>query len=705
VLIFKHLYEFSFRNISLFFRRYGMSKNVMKMGLLLFLFVFTFGLHLAAQDLSKVFTLKDYFDLEGVNDVQISPDGTKIIYARSFMDVMTDKRCSNLWIINFDGTGNRPLTSGIYNENSPRWSPDGKKIIFVSNRDGKPQIYKRWMDTGETVMLTNLLFPPNGISWSPDGKHIALSSVVPAKPRTIVPPPPAPPGAKFAKPATVIDKSFYRFDGMGYKVAMGYVHLFVMPSEGGTPRQLSRGNFHHPFPLFGGGIEWTPDSKYIILSANRREDWEYNIMDGEIYEFAVADGSMKALTARRGPDGSPTVSPDGKHIAYTGFNDRYQGYQLQKLYVMNRDGTNSRTVLDNFDRSVSGIAWSDDSKGLFYRYDDKGNTKLAYATLDGKSKVLAGNLGRGGFSVAKNGNFAFVTTTPYVPSDVAVGTMANPKTRVLTGVNNDLFEYKALAKVEEIWYKSSKDGRDIHGWIIKPPGFDPSKKYPLILKIHGGPFANYGDRFELEMQAMAASGYVILYTNPRGSTSYGEEFGNLIHHAYPGDDFYDLNSGVDEVIEKGYIDEENLFVTGGSGGGVLTCWMIGNTDRFQAAATIYPVINWYSWVLTADMSSLGLKYWFPGFPWDHVEHYEKRNLLSVVENVKCPTMVMCGEEDWRCPMSESEQYYQALKQLGVEAVLVRFPGESHGIAGRPSHHISKIQHIVAWFDQHKHKAE
>lgn len=680
-----------------------MSKYTIRMCGLLILSTLICGFQLAAQDLSKVFTLKDYFDLEGVGDVQISPDGSKIIYVRNFMDVMTDRRCSNLWIINFDGTDNRPLTSGLYNDSSPRWSPDGSQIIFVSTRDGKPQIYKRWMNTGETVMLTNLLFPPSGISWSPDGKYIAFSSVVPAKPRTIVPPPPAPPGAKFAKPAMVIDKSFYRFDGMGYKVSMGYMHLFVMPAEGGTPRQLSKGDYHHPFALFGASLEWTPDSKYIILSANRRDDWEYEIMDGEIYEFAVADGAMKALTDRRGPDSSPAVSPDGKLIAYIGFDDRYQGYQLQKLYVMNRDGSNSRELLKKFDRSVSGLAWSGDSKGLYCQYDDKGNTKLAYVDLDGKPKILAGSLGRGGITVAKNGNFAYVITTPYVPSDVAVGTMANPKARVITGVNDDLFDYKALGKVEEIWYKSSKDGRDIHGWIMKPPGFDPSKKYPLIIKIHGGPFANFGDRFELEMQAMAASGYVILYTNPRGSTSYGEEFGNLIHHAYPGDDFYDLNSGVDEVIKKGYIDEENLFVTGGSGGGVLTCWMIGHTDRFRAAATIYPVINWYSWVLTADMSSIGLRYWFPGFPWDNVEHYEKRNLLSVVENVKCPTMVMCGEEDWRCPMSESEQYYQALKQLGVEAVLVRFPGESHGIVGRPSHHISKLQHIVAWFDQHKKK--
>jgi len=258
-----------------------------------------------------------------------------------------------------------------------------------------------------------------------------------------------------------------------------------------------------------------------------------------------------------------------------------------------------------------------------------------------------------------------------------------------------------LGEVEEIWYDSSLDKRKIHGWIVKPPGFNPSKKYPLILEIHGGPFANYGDRFDFEKQIMAAQGYVVLYTNPRGSTGYGQEFGNLIHHKYPGDDFYDLNSGVDAVIAKGYVDTDNLFVTGGSGGGVLTCWMIGRTDRFRAAVTVYPVINWYSFNLTSDIGAFTTKYWFPGFPWDYLEHYEKRSLLSVVKNVKTPTMVMTGEEDYRTPISESEQYYQALKMLKVDAVLVRVPEEPHGISRRPSHHMAKILNIIAWFDQHK----
>jgi acylaminoacyl-peptidase len=645
----------------------------------------------------------DYFDYEKVSDPQISPDGTKIIYVRHFADIMTDKSYSNLWIVNFDGTDNRPLTSGKQSDSSARWSPCGKLIAFISDRDGKAQIYKRWMDTGQTVALTNLQRAPHDLSWSPDGKLIAFTCDIPSKPQSIAALPKAPEDAEWAEPAKLIDRLHYRHDKIGYSVGEHYRHIFILPSEGGTPRQLSSGNFNH-----GGNLEWTPDGKYIVTSANRKEGFQYDPYDTEIYEFSVADGSAKALTERKGPDDSPAVSPYGKYIAYTGFDNRYQGYQLTKLYVMARDGSSPQVITEDFERSAYGPRWAGDSRGVYFIYHDKGNTKIALASLDGKINTLTGNVGSGSsaysggsYSVARKGNFTFTYSRPDRPVDVAVGRTAEPDVRIITAVNEDILGHKTLGEVEELWYESSHDGRKIQGWILKPPDFDPAKKYPLIIEIHGGPFANYGDRFDMEKQCMASAGYVVLYTNPRGSTGYGEEFGNLIHHAYPGDDFYDLNSGVDAVIEKGYIDEDNLFVTGGSGGGVLTCWMIGRTKRFRAAVTVYPVINWYSWVLTTDIAPLGVKYWFPGMPWNHVGHYEKRSLLSVVKNVVTPTMVMCGEEDWRCPISESEQYYQALKLLKVEAVLVRFPREPHGIRARPSHHISKIQHIIGWFDKHR----
>ena len=657
---------------------------------------------LAAQ--TTHFTEMDVFELEYATDPRISPDGGQVVYVRQFADVMTDRNYANLWIVGSDGSGHRPLTTGQFQDNTPRWSPDGTRIAFMSDREGTPQVHMLWVASGQIAPITNLTDPASGLSWSPDGQHLAFTKLVPEAPLVVGEMPAPPAGAEWAAPAKYTDDLVFRFDGVG-ELPSGTWHLFAVPSEGGTPRQLTSGDKSFA-GFFGGGAEpaWTPDSQALLVSANLRDDWELEVQDSEIYEIPLDGSGARALTDRRGPDTSPSVSPDGRFIAYAGFDDEYQGYQVTRLYVMNRDGTGSRAIATDLDRSIYGIHWAQD--GIYAFFDTEGNTKLARFDPDGGHEIVAEDGGSGryayggsaAFTVADNGTFAYTVSRPHTPGDIAVG--GNGDVRQVTHVNQDLFTGKTLGAVEEIWWDSSEDGLPIQGWIVKPPDFDPSREYPLILEIHGGPFANYGDRFDVEKQLMATNGFVVLYSNPRGSTSYGGEFGNLIHHAYPGDDFYDLNSGVDAVIAQGYIDEDNLFVTGGSGGGVLTAWMIGNTDRFRAAVSFYPVINWYSWALTADMASYGVDYWFPGLPWDNVEHYESRSLLSVVENVKTPTLIMTGEEDWRTPMSESEQYYKALKLLGVESVLVRVPGEAHGIWGRPSHGISKMTTVKGWFDKY-----
>ena len=651
----------------------------------------------------------DLFEMEYAADPQVSPDGQWVAYVRQWSDIATDRRYSNIWIVKSDGSGHRPLTSGKFNETAPRWSPDGSRLVFVSNRGGTAQLWLRYMDTGESSPLTNIATPPSAPSWSADGTQIAYLALVP-KPNLVIGTPLAPPpGATWAAPPKYDDRLVFRFNDVG-EVPRGFTHAFVVRADGGPPRQITSGDFQHAAGFGGGGsIAWAPSGAEIILTARRGENPEFNARESDLWAFSLTGGAPRRLTERFGPDQSPAVSPDGKLIAFTGYDDRHQGYQNTQLYVMNPDGSGKRVVSGKFDNSVSNPQWTADSKGIFVQADERGNTHVLLFTLDGAYKQVANNLGSGSsaysggsYSVSKSGAIAFTQSTPNVPSNVGYTTIAPAAgAKTLTALNASLLASRTLGAVEEINYKSSKDGRMIQGWIIKPPGFDPAKKYPFAIEIHGGPFANFGDRFDEEKQIMAGMGFVVFYANPRGSTSYGEEFGNLIHHAYPGDDFYDLNAGVDAVIAKGYVDPKNLFVTGGSGGGVLTAWMIGHTDRFRAALAFYPVINWESFALTADMAPTAVQDWFPGFPWDHRANYDARSLLSVVKNVKTPTLVMTGEEDFRTPMSESEQYYKALKMRGVESVLVRVPEEPHGIRRRPSHEASKMTTMQGWFDSHR----
>nr|WKN36446.1 S9 family peptidase [Tunicatimonas sp. TK19036] len=656
-----------------------------------------------ADSTQRIFQSINVFDLEYADDPQISPDGELIVYTRNFMDIMKDQQQSNLWMMRTDGSQHRSLTRGNHRDFSPRWSPDGQKLLFASNTDSGVQLYLRWMDTGETAKLTNLTQSPGNICWSPDGKWIALTMQVPEDSPSLVQMPKKPKGAEWADPAKYIDALQYRFDGAGY-LETGYSHVFILSADGGTPRQLTFGEND-----YGSTLSWTPDSKFLILSSNLHLNGDLEQpLNTEVYELNITDGSIKALTDRNGPDGSPVVSPDGNHIAYVGFDDRYQGYQVTNLYVMNRDGSNISKLTESLDRDVSSPQWSSDSKQIYFTYDDQGDTKIGRVTLKGELKEVASQLGgttlgrpyaSGSFSLSTNGTIAYTSTDTQRPADVSSVTPAG-QTTMLTHLNDDLLAYKELGEVEEIHFSSTADKRDIQGWIVYPPNFDDRKRYPLLLEIHGGPFANYGSRFSAEMQLYAANGYVVLYTNPRGSTSYGEEFGNLIHHNYPGEDYDDLISGVDAVIDRGFVDETRLFVTGGSGGGVLSSWIIGKTNRFAAAVVAKPVINWFSFVLTSDAYPFFSKYWFPGKPWEHAEHYMKRSPISLVGNVTTPTMLLTGESDYRTPISETEQYYQALKLQGVETAMVRIPGASHEIASRPSQLISKVLHIMAWFEKH-----
>ncbi len=649
----------------------------------------------------------DVFQLEYADDVQISPDGSRIAYLRISHDIMTDRTRRNLWMVNADGTDNRPLRSEARNFSQPRWSPDGTRLAYVSSADGSPQLYVRWMDSGQTALLTNLVEPPDAIAWSPDGKSIAFTQFVPVVKPPLAVPPPKPEGAQWAPPVKVIDTVTYRADGAGY-LESGFDHVFIVSAEGGTARQLTDGDFNDYGPL-----SFTPDGKSLVFSANRAKGWELEPQESNVYSVELATQKLTQLTARKGPDGSPAVSPDGRKIAYVGFDDKLQGYQVTHLYVMDADGKNPRVVNADFDRDVADPKWAANSRGVYFTWDDRGERKLGYTTLEGRISTVAEGLGgtdlgrpytSGGFSVARDGRVAFTHNTPQRPADVATATLSGARhgARVLTALNDDLFGGKTLGDVRSLTWKSSKDQREIQGWVVTPPDYDPAKKYPLILEIHGGPFAAYGPNYASELQLYAAAGYIVLYANPRGSTSYGEEFGNLIHHAYPGDDYDDLMSGVDALIAEGHVDAGNLFVTGGSGGGVLTAWIVGKTDRFRAAVVAKPVINWSSFVLTADASNFFYKYWFGAQPWEQPQEYWRRSPLSLVGNVKTPTMLITGEADYRTPIEESEQYYQALKLRQIDTVMVRIPEASHGgMVARPSNLIAKVDNILAWFGRYR----
>jgi dipeptidyl aminopeptidase/acylaminoacyl peptidase len=512
----------------------------------------------------------------------------------------------------------------------------------------------------------------------------------------------APKGAAWAEPPKLIDRMVYRVDGEGY-LANSFSQLYVVAADGGPARQLTHGDFDHDGPP-----AFSADGGSILISANRRPDADYEPLDSEIYRVDLADGSIHALTDRRGPDRAPAVSPDGKHVAYLGFDDHHRGHQVTQLYSMDIDGSHSRSLTASLDRDAADPRWSGDGKTIVFQYDDHGSSRLASVDLNGNLKILARDIGGedvtrpytgGSYSVARDGRFAYTRANPLAPPELATG-RSERDIATVTELGGITLSQRTLGQVAELTFPSSADRRQIEGWVITPPHFDPAEKYPLILEIHGGPFASYGPSFAAELQLYAAAGYVVLYLNPRGSTSYGEEFANLIDRDYPDKDFDDLMSGVDALLGKGYIDKERLFVTGGSGGGVLSAWIVGHTDRFKAAVVVKPVINMTSFVFTADMTNYFYRYWFDGYPWDDVQAYWKRSPLAYAGNVHTPTMMMTGEVDYRAPSSEAEQFYEALKMRHIDTALVRVPNASHDISARPSLLNAKVAYILAWFAAH-----
>lgn len=641
----------------------------------------------------RLLTRDTFMEMESIGSPDISPDGDLILFARSWVDKMNDRSRSNLWLTDPTGERVRELTHGNWRDFAPVWSPDGKRIAFLSDRDGTTQIHVLWLDSREVAQLTHLERAPGDLRWSPDGKKLAFTGFERDNDPILAIQKINPPrGAKWAEGATIIDRLSWGRDGRG-AVPKGYTHIYMIDARlGGTPQKLTSGKYSHSDP------QWAADGRTLLFSAIRKPDAEYLQGDTEIYAVDVKTLEIKALTDRKGPDRGARISPDGKWIAYTGYDERSFTSHLSSLYRMAADGSGKQLWAGDLPNSPSSILWAADSSGIYYLMSEKGTSNLYFVPLAGSPRKLTeGNHALSGLSISKTGYAATTRSDAYRPGILISFDLESPqRVNELVDVNADVLDGVRLGRVEEMWFKSP-DGLDLQGWLIKPADFEPGRTYPMLLWIHGGPWSMYSVRFNWAWQNFAAEGYAVFYMNPRGSTGYGQDFVNGIQYSYPGKDFDDLMAGVDAAIGKGFIDTRNLFVCGGSGGGVLTAWIVGHTDRFCAAVSMRPVINWHSFVGNTDGSSWYRQ--FRSYPWDDPMEYAVRSPLHFVKNVTTPTMVMTGEADLRTPITQSEEYYRALKMLKKDTLLVRMPDEFHGWR-RPSHRLLQQLYLQAWFEKY-----
>lgn len=658
-----------------------------------------------AQDASEPdrrFTAERVFDIEYADGPAVSPDGGAVLYVRRSMDRLADRVESDLWRIDVATGAHRPLIAGPGSVSSPVFSPSGDRFLTMTSADGRPVLRVHYTDTNDGFAIAQLPEAPSAPVWSPDGRTVAFTMQVREDAEPLATPPAAPEGADWAEPVRLIDRVTFRFDGVGY-LKRGDTHVFTVPAEGGTPRQVTDGDGGFAAPA------WLSNDRLVVVG-NPNEDRDLDPIESDLFAVDLGTLERTRLTTRDGPDASPKASPDGRMIAYAGYDDEQVSYQQTDLYVMRADGGGPRNLTSGYDRSIGAFTWHPDGNSILALAATDGETSLLRVPLAGSGapEVIASDVGgtsigrpygSGAFSVggtARRPVIAWTSAAPDRPADIAV-MAGRSEPRLMTALNEDTLAYLDLAEIEEIEVASTADGLPIEAWVALPPGFERDGSRPLILEIHGGPFAMYGPTFSAEVQRYAAEGYVVAYVNPRGSTGYGEDFARQIDLAYPGRDYDDLMSVVSRLVDDGYVDPERLFVTGGSGGGVLTAWIVGTTDRFQAAATIKPVINWTTMALAADIGPYVARHWMQADPWEAQERYWSLSPLSRAGNVTTPTLVMVGEEDWRTPAWEAEQFYTALKLQDVPTALVRVPGTSHSIAARPSNLIAKVDNILGWF--------
>jgi dipeptidyl aminopeptidase/acylaminoacyl peptidase len=677
-------------------------------------------------------TEKDLFNFVWIGDPQTSPDGARVAFVRTTVNDKKDGYNTAIWTVTTATGETRQLTNGP-RDTTPRWSPDGKYLLFVrapevSGRVDPPQLFMLAMAGGEPFQFTTLPRGAGGPMWSPDGKMIAFynsateeelaKAAAKSQPQPSPAASPTPPERE--SDVRVINRAVYRANGGGYLDFKHPQHIWVVnaPQAGDekvTPKQLTKGHFDN------GGAFWAKDGSRIYFDSDVSDEPYYESPRTDISFVAVTGGEPAKLTSFEMGSIGFVVSPDGKQIAFVAQTSQpVRSYTQPDLWVMDlAPNAKPRNLTADFDFDIGGgltgdnvspragggnpVVWSPDGRSIstVYVKEGKANVGLFDVASGKETDITTGNQAVVSFrAVPDASKYVLLISTPTRVGDLYWLDKSGGQPKQLTHVNDELFSKLNLTEPEEMWH-TSFDGKKIQTWIQKPPDFDPHKKYPLILNIHGGPHAAYGFIFDHEFQWMAAKGYVVLYPNPRGSTSYGQEFGNIIQHNYPGDDYKDLMAGVDELIKRGYIDDKKMGVTGGSGGGLLTNWTIGQTTRFAAAVSQRDIADWSDWWYTADFT-LFQPSWFKAPPFEDPEDYRRRSPITYINKVQTPLMLILGEADYRTPTgSGGEAMFRALKYRKIPTVMVRFPNESHELSrsGQPWHRIERLEHIVGWFDK------